>query len=67
MTAPKLASVINVTRLPNGFFSFTIDGYAFPWTIEHVQTGLTPDGAGPYLTVRIPADRVEVINQAYDH
>ncbi|GAA0955736.1 hypothetical protein [Nonomuraea longicatena] len=67
MADPKLASVANVTRLPDGFFSFTIDGYAFPWTVEHVSTAFTPDGSGPYLTVRIPADRVEIINQAYAH
>lgn len=62
----RLASVINVTRLPGGFFSFTIDGETFPFTVEHISTGFTPDGSGPYLTVRIPADRIEIINQAYD-
>jgi hypothetical protein len=67
MAEVRLAKVINVTRLPDGFFSFTIDGYAFPYTVEHVSTSFTPEGAGPFLTVRLPADRIEIINQAYDH
>jgi hypothetical protein len=62
----KLASVINVTRLPGGFFSFTIDGNPFPYTLTRIDTTLTPGEESPYITVQIPADRIEVINQAYD-
>jgi hypothetical protein len=65
----RLASVINVTRLPDGFFSFTIDGHAFPYTVQDIATTLMPGNQNqtPYITVRIPADRIEVINQAYDY
>ncbi|GAA3473896.1 hypothetical protein GCM10018965_084490 [Nonomuraea roseola] len=67
MPAAKFASVINVTRLPDGFFSFTIDGHAFPYAVQRFETGLEPGTDGPYLIVRIPADRVEIIHQAYDY
>ncbi|MEQ4716077.1 hypothetical protein [Nonomuraea sp. B19D2] len=66
MPEVKLASVINVTRLPDGFFSFTIDGHPFPFTVQDIATSLKPGEDFPYITVTIPADRIEVINQVYD-
>lgn len=66
MDYPRLAKVINVTRLPDGYFAFSIDGHVFPWTIQHLTTGVDPGLEVPSITVTIPADRVEVINQAYD-
>lgn len=63
---PRLARVINVTQLPDGYFSLTIDGFAVPWTVEQIQTQMAPGDGCPYVTVRIPADRVELINQTYD-
>lgn len=66
MQNPRLANVINVTRLPDGYFAFTIDGYAFPWTVQVLKTEIDPVGDVPAVTVTIPADRVEFINQVYE-
>lgn len=66
MPEVTLAKVINVTRLPDGFFSFTINGHSFPFTVTRIETTVMPGEDSPYITVQIPADRIEVINQAYD-
>lgn len=58
---PPLAGDIVVTKTPDGFL-FTIDGVPFPWAVTDGGITLDPvsSNAIPTVTVRIPANRIDV-------
>ncbi|GAA3136574.1 hypothetical protein GCM10010466_29230 [Planomonospora alba] len=63
MPRAKLAKVVNVTSLPGGYFSFTIDGEEFPWLTQGLSVSIEPGDKGSSITITIPANRVEVIRE----